>query len=65
MEDKNQVHAAAVPRQWGTHAGEDVPVYALGPLATTLFAGWYPAYLFFRSLAKVSEMCVSINNLAV
>lgn len=39
MEDKNQVHGSAVPRQWGTHAGEDVPVYALGPLATTLFAG--------------------------
>lgn len=38
-EDRNQVHAAAVPRQWATHAGEDVPVYALGPLATTLFTG--------------------------
>lgn len=45
MEDKNQVHGAAVPRQWGTHAGEDVPVYALGPLATTLFAGWYPVFI--------------------
>lgn len=38
-EDRNQVHAAAIPRQWATHAGEDVPVYALGPLATTLFTG--------------------------
>lgn len=38
-EDRNQVNAAAVPRQWATHGGEDVPVYALGPLATTLFAG--------------------------
>lgn len=38
-EDRNQVHAAAVPRQWATHGGEDVPVYALGPLATTLFTG--------------------------
>ncbi|KAJ8961656.1 hypothetical protein NQ318_021253 [Aromia moschata] len=36
-EDRNQVHASAVPRQWATHGGEDVPVYALGPLATTLF----------------------------
>ncbi|XP_066257972.1 alkaline phosphatase-like [Euwallacea similis] len=41
MEDRNQVHASAIPRQWGTHAGEDVPVYALGPLATTLFAGTF------------------------
>ncbi|KAJ8933069.1 hypothetical protein NQ314_014238, partial [Rhamnusium bicolor] len=38
-EDRNQVHASAVPRQWATHGGEDVPVYALGPLATTLFTG--------------------------
>lgn len=33
------VHAAAVPRQWATHGGEDVPIYALGPMATVLFAG--------------------------
>ncbi|GBP57167.1 Alkaline phosphatase, tissue-nonspecific isozyme [Eumeta japonica] len=33
------VHAAAAPRQWATHGGEDVPVYALGPMATILFAG--------------------------
>ncbi|KAG7298688.1 hypothetical protein JYU34_017094, partial [Plutella xylostella] len=33
------VHAAAVPRQWATHGAEDVPVYALGPMATILFAG--------------------------
>lgn len=26
------VHAAAVPRQWATHGGEDVPIYALGKL---------------------------------
>lgn len=24
------VHAAAVPRQWATHGGEDVPIWALG-----------------------------------
>lgn len=24
------VHAAAVPKQWATHGGEDVPIYALG-----------------------------------
>ncbi|KAM3965008.1 LOW QUALITY PROTEIN: alkaline phosphatase [Aphomia sociella] len=33
------VHASAVPRQWATHGGEDVPIYALGPMATILFAG--------------------------
>lgn len=30
------VHAAAVPRQWATHGGEDVPVYALGKLVIYL-----------------------------
>lgn len=24
------VHASAVPRQWATHGGEDVPIWALG-----------------------------------
>ncbi|XP_059057402.1 alkaline phosphatase-like [Achroia grisella] len=33
------VHASAVPRQWATHGAEDVPVYALGPMATILFTG--------------------------
>lgn len=27
-EEKNAVHGSAVPRQWATHGGEDVPVYA-------------------------------------
>ncbi|KAF4523185.1 hypothetical protein B566_EDAN002443 [Ephemera danica] len=31
--NKNFVQQAAVPRQWGTHGGEDVPVYAQGPMA--------------------------------
>lgn len=35
--DKNNVHASAAPRHWATHGGEDVPVYASGPLATSLF----------------------------
>lgn len=26
----NAVHTSAVPRQWATHGGEDVPVYAQG-----------------------------------
>ncbi|XP_053604607.1 alkaline phosphatase-like isoform X1 [Plodia interpunctella] len=33
------VHASAVPRQWATHGAEDVPIYALGPMATILFTG--------------------------
>ncbi|XP_054711104.1 alkaline phosphatase, tissue-nonspecific isozyme-like [Uloborus diversus] len=37
-EDKNYVQQSAVPRRWDTHGGEDVPVYARGPMAH-LFRG--------------------------
>lgn len=37
-EDKNYVQQSAVPRKWDTHGGEDVPVYAHGPMAH-LFRG--------------------------
>lgn len=28
-----------MPRAWATHGGEDVPVFAIGPLASALFSG--------------------------
>ncbi|KAF8786122.1 Alkaline phosphatase like protein [Argiope bruennichi] len=37
-DDKNYVQQSAVPRKWDTHGGEDVPVYAHGPMAH-LFRG--------------------------
>ncbi|PRD25201.1 UNVERIFIED_CONTAM: Alkaline phosphatase [Trichonephila clavipes] len=37
-EDINYVQQSAVPRRWDTHGGEDVPVYAHGPMAH-LFRG--------------------------
>ncbi|KAL1453430.1 hypothetical protein WDU94_007570 [Cyamophila willieti] len=37
--DKNSVHGSGVPRHWATHSGEDVPVYASGPLASVLLTG--------------------------
>ncbi|RLU24078.1 hypothetical protein DMN91_004287 [Ooceraea biroi] len=36
---KDSIQTAGVPRAWATHGGEDVPVFAIGPLATTLFSG--------------------------
>ncbi|XP_054710256.1 alkaline phosphatase, tissue-nonspecific isozyme-like [Uloborus diversus] len=36
--DKNYIQQAAVPRRWDSHGGEDVPVYAQGPMAH-LFRG--------------------------
>lgn len=67
-EDRNQVHASAVPRQWATHGGEDVPVYALGPLATTLFTGTFDqsyiphAIAYAACLGEHRLRCQGIDN---
>ncbi|KAK9880317.1 hypothetical protein WA026_010196 [Henosepilachna vigintioctopunctata] len=67
-EDKNQVHGSAVPRQWGTHGGEDVPVYALGPLATTLFTGTFDqsyiphAIAYSACLGEHRLRCQGLDN---
>ncbi|CAH0559240.1 unnamed protein product, partial [Brassicogethes aeneus] len=70
-EDRNQVHASAVPRQWATHGGEDVPVYALGPLATTLFAGTFDqsyiphAIAYSACLGEHRLRCQGLDNYTV
>ncbi|XP_022124889.2 alkaline phosphatase-like [Pieris rapae] len=62
------VHAAAVPRQWSTHGGEDVPIYALGPMATVLFTGvveqsYIPhAIAYAACLAHHAHRCVDSFN---
>ncbi|KAJ2950985.1 hypothetical protein O0L34_g5361 [Tuta absoluta] len=62
------VHAAAVPRQWATHGAEDVPIYALGPMATILFAGvveqsYIPhAIAYAACLAHHSRRCQEKTN---
>lgn len=67
-EDRNQVHGSAVPRQWATHGGEDVPVYALGPLATTLFTGTFDqsyiphAIAYSACLGEHRLRCQGIDN---
>ncbi|CAH1373798.1 unnamed protein product [Tenebrio molitor] len=67
-DDRNQVHGSAVPRQWATHGGEDVPVYALGPLATTLFTGTFDqsyiphAVAYSACLGEHRLRCQGIDN---
>ncbi|XP_072384783.1 alkaline phosphatase-like [Diabrotica undecimpunctata] len=67
-EDRNQVHGSAVPRQWATHGGEDVPVYALGPLATTLFTGTFDqsyiphAIAYSACLGEHRLRCQGLDN---
>lgn len=36
---KDSIQTSGVPRTWATHGGEDVPIFAIGPLATVLFSG--------------------------
>ncbi|KAG5879688.1 hypothetical protein JTB14_006473 [Gonioctena quinquepunctata] len=70
-EDRNQVHGSAVPRQWATHGGEDVPVYALGPLATTLFTGTFDqsyiphAIAYSACLGEHRLRCQGLDNYTV
>lgn len=67
IEEKNSIHGAAVPRKWATHGGEDVPVYATGPLSSLFFTGtvdqsYIPhAIAYIACLAEYKQRCV-INN---
>uniref|UniRef100_A0A8D8YZV5 alkaline phosphatase n=1 Tax=Cacopsylla melanoneura TaxID=428564 RepID=A0A8D8YZV5_9HEMI len=61
--DKNSVHGSGVPRHWATHSGEDVPVYASGPLASVLLTGtmdqsYIPhALAYIACLGEYRERC--------
>ncbi|XP_023712942.1 alkaline phosphatase [Cryptotermes secundus] len=60
---RNSVHGSAVPRQWATHGGEDVPIYAQGPLASQLFSGSFDqsyiphAIAYAACLGEHSQRC--------
>lgn len=67
-EEKNAVHGSAVPRQWATHGGEDVPVYAQGPLANIMFSGtvdqsYIPhAISFIACMGPHKDRCSTTDN---
>lgn len=69
-ETQNRLHGAAVPRQWATHGGEDVPVYAVGPPGITqaLFSGTFDqsyvphAIAYVACLAEHAERCRRQNS---
>lgn len=67
----NVVHTSAVPRQWATHGGEDVPVYAQGKHSYLLsflifkcskfkscFSCLFKLYLDLRSDLLDSSNCI-------
>lgn len=69
VEEKNAVHGAAVPRKWATHGGEDVPVYATGPLSSLLFTGtvdqsYIPhAIAYIACYAEYKQRCLISNEI--
>ncbi|VVC25035.1 Alkaline-phosphatase-like, core domain,Alkaline phosphatase-like, alpha/beta/alpha,Alkaline phosphatase [Cinara cedri] len=72
-EKQNRLHGAAVPRQWATHGGEDVPVYAAGPPGITqaLFSGTFDqsyvphAIAYVACLAEHAKRCQLQDEMAV
>lgn len=60
---KNAVHKAAIPATWANHAASDVPLYAVGSLASSLFSGTFDqsyvphAIAYAMCLFQYSDRC--------
>ncbi|KAG8042736.1 hypothetical protein G9C98_005376 [Cotesia typhae] len=65
---KDSIQTAGVPRTWATHGGEDVPVFATGPLAGVLFSGtvdqsYIPhAIAYAGCLGRYASRCSSFES---
>lgn len=65
---RNSYHKAAIPSTWANHAGDDVPLYAVGPLANILFSGtldqtFIPhAIAFAMCLSNYKERCETFDQ---
>lgn len=57
--DKNYLQQATVPRSTATHGGEDVGVYAVGPMAH-LFTGVYDQHYIAHAMAYAA--CIGRNK---
>lgn len=58
------VHASAVPRQWATHGGEDVPVYALGKVSYIILR-LQQIYMSRQVKEQISDSSVSNKSYSV
>ncbi|PSN50061.1 hypothetical protein C0J52_04213, partial [Blattella germanica] len=62
------IQSSAVPRTWSTHGGEDVPVFASGPLANILFSGTFDqsyiphAIAYIACLGEYAKRCSMFSN---
>ncbi|KAG5670136.1 hypothetical protein PVAND_000418 [Polypedilum vanderplanki] len=53
---KNAIHKSTVPTTWSNHGGEDVPLYAIGPMSTLLFSGTFDQTYMPHAIAYA--MCI-------
>ncbi|XP_043272599.1 alkaline phosphatase-like [Venturia canescens] len=67
-DDQNAIQTAGVPRAWATHGGEDVPVFAIGPLSTVLFSGSFDQSYIPHAISYVAclqsrhaDRCINIQ----
>ncbi|KAJ9575353.1 hypothetical protein L9F63_025695, partial [Diploptera punctata] len=62
------IQSSAVPRLWSTHGGEDVPVFASGPLANILFSGTFDqSYIphviaYIACIGEYAKRCSTIGK---
>lgn len=70
IDHQNSYHKAAIPSTWANHAGDDVPLYAVGSLANILFGGtmdqtYIPhAIAFAMCLFDYKERCQPVEHKA-
>lgn len=57
---KETFQPSTIPKSWGNHGGEDVPLYAAGPLSSTLFTGTIDQTYIPQAIAYA--LCISIHS---
>lgn len=57
---KDTVQPSTIPKSWGNHGGEDVTLFAVGPLSTVLFTGTVDQTYIPHAIAYA--MCISIHS---
>lgn len=57
---KDTVQPSTVPKTWGNHGGEDVALFATGPLSSLLFSGTVDQTYISQAIAYA--LCISIHS---
>lgn len=57
---KDTFQPSTIPKSWGNHGGEDVPLFAAGPLASTLFTGTIDQTYIPQAISYA--LCISIHS---